>query len=345
MASINLLSKEFIDVAREGIGFIVLWKEGRSWNGITTYDISYENTAGIYKVNPLMVGELEAILDKDPRAIAVCSYYDNIGGIGDELTQAKLADGLRYQYEKAPGSLEAILSEITAECEQEAVEEIEQVVEQSERTVEEQATEQLPATRSSEPEVRVKKPTLIDEMARKAAKAEVEAAKEVIKEPEQAVEQVVEQAVEQAAEPRRAVDWKEVMETTKQAVGRLCEAGKKLTAAVAPKAKLAGAATAMLLMDLLAILIPIICDVAVAIAGCAWGFATDILPEWARHTAAPAATKAYKAVAREGAKVYKVAASKAVKDYHDAVNNLTRAYRAVVTAAAIMAYMMRIVLA
>ena len=221
--------------------------------------------------------------------------------------------------------------------------------EATEETAEtEQATEQLellPATLSQEPGVRIKKPTLIDEMVRKAAEAEVKAMKEVIKEPEQATTQAGTQAAEQAAEPRRAVDWKEVMETTKQAVGRLCEAWKKLAAAVAPKAKLAGAATAMLLMDLLAILIPIICDVAVAIAGCAWGFATDTLPEWARYTAAPAAARVGKAAARESIKVYKAAASKAVKDYHDAVNDLARAYRAVVTAAAIMAYMMRIALA
>ena len=249
---------------------------------------------------------------------------------------------------------------VTAWIEEHKVDEVEQIddVVQTVQTVEaieteateetaetEQATEQLPAALSQQPKVRIKKPTLIDEMVRKAAEAEVKAMKEVIKEPEQAATQAGTQAAEQAAEPRRAVDWKAVIETTKQAVGRLCEAGKKLTAAVAPKAKLAGAATAMLLMDLLAILIPIICDVAIAIAGCAWGFATDTLPEWARYTAAPAAARVGKAAARESAKVYKAVVTKAVKDCHDAVSDLARAYKAVVTAAAIMAYMMRIVLA
>ena len=197
-------------------------------------------------------------------------------------------------------------------------------------------------------------------MVRDAARAEVEAmqatarqdtaTEEVTKEPEQAATQAAEQAEAEAPhqtheEPRRAVDWKAVMKTTgeivKRKAGRLCETGKKLAAFVAP----AAAAMAMVLMDLLAILIPIICDVAIACAGCAWGFVTDTLPEWARYTAAPAAVRAYEAAARESAKVYEAAASKTVETYHDAVSNLTRAYKATITTAAIMAYMMRIVLA
>ena len=126
---------------------------------------------------------------------------------------------------------------VTAWIEEHKVDEVEQIdddvqtvqtveaieTEATEETAEtEQATEQLPAALSQEPEVRIKKPTLIDEMVRNAAEAEVKAMKEVIKEPEQAATQAGTQAAEQAAEPRRAVDWKEVMETTKQAVGRLC---------------------------------------------------------------------------------------------------------------------------
>lgn len=96
MASIRVEAQDVLDVARDGIGWIALWKNGRSWNAMTFWpDITSD---GDLVFDDFDVEGLENIAAIDPRAILVNSYYHNLGDTTC-MTRDSLADALRWQYD------------------------------------------------------------------------------------------------------------------------------------------------------------------------------------------------------------------------------------------------------
>lgn len=96
MASIRTEAHDVLDVARDGIGWIALWKNGRSWNTFCFWpDITSENDLVFDDFD--MEG-LQNILKADRRAILVNSYYHNLGDTTC-MTRDSLADALRWQYD------------------------------------------------------------------------------------------------------------------------------------------------------------------------------------------------------------------------------------------------------
>lgn len=82
---------------REGIEWIVFWKEGRSWES-THFITELDDEANEFLL-PEDIAELEAIQKKDPQAIALNGEYS--GFVGADLTIAQLEAGVRWQYENA----------------------------------------------------------------------------------------------------------------------------------------------------------------------------------------------------------------------------------------------------
>ena len=107
MASLRDAARSVLDDAKDAIGYLVIWKEKRSWNARCYYGIEWYE---IYepKIDEEIRGELEEILATDPDAICVNPYYDNLGEL-ENMTLASLMDGIRFQREVAPGSLRMVL--------------------------------------------------------------------------------------------------------------------------------------------------------------------------------------------------------------------------------------------
>ena len=133
MASLRNVARELMADARDGIGFLVIWKGGRSWFGLATYSIQYVEEAGegpAYEVAAEFIPEMKAILERDPKAICVNPYIDNVGPFED-MTLESLMDGIKYQREINPGSLRRVLTAVEDEdqedetVEDETVEEFE----------------------------------------------------------------------------------------------------------------------------------------------------------------------------------------------------------------------------
>lgn len=96
MASIRVEAQDVLDVARDGIGWIALWKKGRSWNTFCFWpDITDDNEL---EFDDFDTEALQNILAIDPRAILVNSYYHNLGDTTC-MTRDSLADALRWQYD------------------------------------------------------------------------------------------------------------------------------------------------------------------------------------------------------------------------------------------------------
>ena len=120
MASIREAAQNVLDVARDGIGWIVLWKEGRSWESMAfwpDYDartgrITFSSEEELEEspfATPMSrmritfsseeeLEELREIVRKDCSAILVNSHEHNLGVFDWKGRREELVDGLRWQY-------------------------------------------------------------------------------------------------------------------------------------------------------------------------------------------------------------------------------------------------------
>lgn len=97
MASLRQEAQDVLDIARDGIGWIACWKNGRGWNCMTFWpdDITSDNDLVF---DDFDIEGLQNILKTDPRAILVNSYHHNLGDT-ECMTRDSLAAALRWQYE------------------------------------------------------------------------------------------------------------------------------------------------------------------------------------------------------------------------------------------------------
>ena len=99
MASIRQIAQDVLYEARDGIAWIVLYKEGRSWGAECFWGEFDEQGNAFILDNPEDINRLREILEIDPDAIFVNPECNNLGPCGDEgMTRETLANGLRWQY-------------------------------------------------------------------------------------------------------------------------------------------------------------------------------------------------------------------------------------------------------
>ena len=114
MASLREEAKWYFDDFQDGIGWMLVWKEGRSWNIKRMYETEYEegnhwlHIPSSWKISTEDKAELERVLAIDPKATIINGYYDNIGSL-EEMTLSSLVDGIRYQYEHSNEDIEYVL--------------------------------------------------------------------------------------------------------------------------------------------------------------------------------------------------------------------------------------------
>lgn len=95
MASIRQTAQDMIGVARDGIGWIALWKDGKGWMARDFYpDIDRQ---GRLTFEDYEIEALQNITKLDPRAILVNGWEHNLGDTTC-MTRDSLADALRWQY-------------------------------------------------------------------------------------------------------------------------------------------------------------------------------------------------------------------------------------------------------
>ena len=98
MSSIRQIAQDVLPEARDGIAWIALYKEGRSWNAECFWGLFDEQEVFITDY-PEDAERLREILSIDPNAIFVNAYLHNLGPIDDEMTRDTLARALRWQYD------------------------------------------------------------------------------------------------------------------------------------------------------------------------------------------------------------------------------------------------------
>ena len=100
MANIRQAAQNVLDIARDGIGWIVFYKDGRGWGSTYCYPEYFEDTniLDFSDCDDYEMEELQQILKKDPQAIIVNSYVMNLGDT-ETMTRDSLAEFLKWQYD------------------------------------------------------------------------------------------------------------------------------------------------------------------------------------------------------------------------------------------------------
>ncbi len=118
MASLREEAKWFFDDFQCAVGWMLVWKEGRSWNIKRMYDTEYEEgnrylrRQSQWHISEDDKAEIERVLAVDPSAVLINGWYDNIGSL-EEMTLNSLVDGIRFQYRNSFGVLRDILNSAT----------------------------------------------------------------------------------------------------------------------------------------------------------------------------------------------------------------------------------------
>ena len=111
MAALKEIAREYAAEIRDGIGWVIVYRTGRSWNALTVWSDLGNNEWETDDINDA----LEA-LRLDPRAVALNGYY--LGHFGD-MTIEDIAAGIRYHYERGTNALadDDILTQARADIE------------------------------------------------------------------------------------------------------------------------------------------------------------------------------------------------------------------------------------
>lgn len=99
MAALKEIAREYADEIRDGIGWLIVYRTGRSWHALTVWSDLSNNEWETDDINDA----LEA-LRLDPRAVALNGYY--LGRFGG-MTIDDIAAGIRWHYERGTNALAA----------------------------------------------------------------------------------------------------------------------------------------------------------------------------------------------------------------------------------------------
>lgn len=92
MAALRDIARDFATEIRDGIGWTIVYRTGRSWNALTIWSDIWN---GEWETNDL--NDAIGILKADPDAVIVNGYY--CGHFGEDMTIDEIAAGIRWHYE------------------------------------------------------------------------------------------------------------------------------------------------------------------------------------------------------------------------------------------------------
>lgn len=116
MAALKEIAREYANEIRDGIGWLIVYRTGRSWHALTVWSDLGNNEWETDDIN----GALEA-LRLDPRAVALNGYY--LGHFGD-MTVDDIAAGIRWHYERGTNALVEVVADRYPNATEETIERV-----------------------------------------------------------------------------------------------------------------------------------------------------------------------------------------------------------------------------
>lgn len=97
MAALKEIAREYASEIRDGIGWVIVYRTGRSWHALTVWSDLGNNEWETDDINDALKA-----LRLDPRAVVLNGYY--LGHFGD-MTIDDIAAGIRWHYERGTNAL------------------------------------------------------------------------------------------------------------------------------------------------------------------------------------------------------------------------------------------------
>lgn len=119
MASLQHMVNQFKDELREGIAWVVFWKEGRSWKAECFWLEPAEDRLSVEDRN-----RLEEISRIDPGAVVLNGYY--CGYLAEDMSVKELSFGVRCHYENSYNDIRSFIESHAPSEFQERLEEAKQ---------------------------------------------------------------------------------------------------------------------------------------------------------------------------------------------------------------------------
>lgn len=107
MATLRQNAQDMLDIARDGIGWIALWKDGKGWMSMDFWP-DYDEEPDSLTFDGYELEKLRSIFRLDPEAILVNGYYCNLGD-PETMTRDSLAAALRWHYESHSNTVTSVL--------------------------------------------------------------------------------------------------------------------------------------------------------------------------------------------------------------------------------------------
>lgn len=92
MAALRDIARDYATEIRDGIGWLIVYRTGRSWNAQTIWS---DIQSGEWETGD--INDALAILKADPDAVVLNGYY--CGHFGEDMTIDEIAAGIRWHYE------------------------------------------------------------------------------------------------------------------------------------------------------------------------------------------------------------------------------------------------------
>lgn len=99
MARLRIIAEQLKGVAEDGIGWMVIWKEGKSWNGKAVWPEYIEESCSLI-LDKEDRETIREIVKKDPQAVLLNSWVHNLGVTDYEVSTIKLEQNLRWHYQE-----------------------------------------------------------------------------------------------------------------------------------------------------------------------------------------------------------------------------------------------------
>lgn len=93
--TLKKIVRDQIDIARDAIAWIALWKVGNSWFSTCFWPEDFDNDEPVFSSED--IEQMQKICHDDQRAILTNAYYRNLGSL-ENMTQKSLEDGLFTAY-------------------------------------------------------------------------------------------------------------------------------------------------------------------------------------------------------------------------------------------------------
>ena len=98
MAALRDIARDFADEIRDGIGWVIIYRTGRSWHGVTVWSDVASDEWETDDIN-----EALDVLKADPKAVLLNGYY--CGHFAEDMTIDQIAAGIRWHYENGYNQL------------------------------------------------------------------------------------------------------------------------------------------------------------------------------------------------------------------------------------------------